>query len=253
MGSKDQSYKALRRFEKRMADKTDDRCRMFWHLEFQRRGAPHWHCLMVLPLTVKGQPITKVVSQQWYEAVGSDDPKHLAAGTRIDFDESIKGTDPLRVALYFAGYSINDRRRQGQVLPVRSARRVGRLQRVGWPVVGQVRCRTRRRGSPYRRPGRRRGQATVPGPGTSTTWPSLRRGSVTGAEEGVGPQRPHTRRGRELHHPADGVTEAPEPRPSTNGRQPHTGRNSRRPPSSERHTETWCALPGLVRIDAQSH
>ena len=105
--SKDQSYKALRRFEKRMTDRTDDRCRMFWHLEFQRRGAPHWHCLMVLPLTVKGQPITKVVSRQWYEAVGSKDPKHLAAGTRIDFDESIKGTDPLRVALYFAGYSTN--------------------------------------------------------------------------------------------------------------------------------------------------
>ena len=89
-----------------MAERTDDRCRMFWHLEFQRRGAPHWHCLMVLPLTVRGQPIIKVVSRQWYEAVGSEDPKHLAAGTRIDFDESIKGTDPLRVALYFAGYSI---------------------------------------------------------------------------------------------------------------------------------------------------
>lgn len=107
LGSKDQSYKALRRFEKRMADRTDERCRMFWHVEFQRRGAPHWHCLMVLPLTVKGQPVTKVVSQQWFEAVGSEDPKHLAAGTRIDFDESIKGTDPLRVSLYFAGYSTN--------------------------------------------------------------------------------------------------------------------------------------------------
>lgn len=105
LGTKDQSYKALRRFEKRMADRTKDRCRMFWHLEFQRRGAPHWHCLMVLPLTIDGQAITQVVSRQWYEAVGSGDPKHLAAGTRIDFDESIKGTDPLRVALYFAGYS----------------------------------------------------------------------------------------------------------------------------------------------------
>lgn len=107
LGTKDQSYKALRRFEKRMADRTNDSCRMFWHLEFQRRKAPHWHCLMVLPMTVKGQPITKVVSQQWYEAVGSEDPDHLSAGTRIDFDESIKGTDPLRVALYFAGYSTN--------------------------------------------------------------------------------------------------------------------------------------------------
>jgi|GEM_PF-898962 len=50
----------------------------FWILEFQERGAPHFHFLT-------SEEIDKgTVSQRWYEIVGSGDEKHLRAGTRCD-------------------------------------------------------------------------------------------------------------------------------------------------------------------------
>jgi len=45
-----------------------------WFLEFQRRGAPHFHCyLNTYPMGGVG-----AVSLAWYNIVGSGDPKHLA-------------------------------------------------------------------------------------------------------------------------------------------------------------------------------
>lgn len=50
----------------------------FWILEFQERGAPHFHFLT-------SEMIDKdIVSWRWYEIVGSGDKKHLLAGTRCD-------------------------------------------------------------------------------------------------------------------------------------------------------------------------
>lgn len=45
-----------------------------WFLEFQRRGAPHYHAFL------GSWPISGVrgVSEAWYRIVGSEDPKHLA-------------------------------------------------------------------------------------------------------------------------------------------------------------------------------
>lgn len=73
------TYKShLDAFAKRFARKYPDGF-FFWKLEFQRRGAPHYH-LMVFGLD-------KVdigwVSQSWYEIVGSADEKHLRAGTQV--------------------------------------------------------------------------------------------------------------------------------------------------------------------------
>jgi hypothetical protein len=80
-----------------------------WFLEFQQRGAPHFHILVTysLPLVwqketilVNGHPITREVPSQaardavkgfrfrvsaaWYRIVGSGDPRHFAAGTRTE-------------------------------------------------------------------------------------------------------------------------------------------------------------------------
>jgi hypothetical protein len=80
-----------------------------WFLEFQKRGAPHFHLLIdwSLPLiwreqrvTLDGHTVTRKrenpdartavkafrfrVSAAWYRIVGSGDPKHLAAGTRVE-------------------------------------------------------------------------------------------------------------------------------------------------------------------------
>lgn len=53
----------------------------FWFMEFQRRGAPHFHIF-----TNGGDAISrkKAVSSRWFEIVGSGDEKHLKAGTRIE-------------------------------------------------------------------------------------------------------------------------------------------------------------------------
>ena len=49
-----------------------------WVLEFQKRGAPHFHIFIQAPLD------RVAVSVAWYKIVNSRDPKHLAAGTRIE-------------------------------------------------------------------------------------------------------------------------------------------------------------------------
>lgn len=52
-----------------------------WALEFQRRQAPHFHIF-----TAGGDLLhmKQAVSLRWFEIVASDDPKHLAAGTRTE-------------------------------------------------------------------------------------------------------------------------------------------------------------------------
>jgi len=80
-----------------------------WFLEFQQRGAPHIHLLIdyELPrvwvqetIDVNGHEITRSVpreqarqdtkhlrhrvSASWYRIVGSRDPRHLSAGTRVE-------------------------------------------------------------------------------------------------------------------------------------------------------------------------
>jgi hypothetical protein len=84
--------------------------RCVWVREFQRRGAPHFHLLVLWPRTIKGRPSKLWLSRNWYQIVGSGDPKHLAAGTRINFEEALRGAvDPKRAAAYFAGYCEKDK------------------------------------------------------------------------------------------------------------------------------------------------
>lgn len=49
-----------------------------WMLEFQERGAPHFHLLL-------NGPINKSrLALKWYQIVGSGDEQHLQAGTRVE-------------------------------------------------------------------------------------------------------------------------------------------------------------------------
>lgn len=54
--------------------------RYVWFLEFQKRGAPHFHILTEGDMS----PHKTAVSEAWYRAVGSNDIKHLRAGTRTE-------------------------------------------------------------------------------------------------------------------------------------------------------------------------
>ena len=76
-------------------------CYLTWKFEYQKRGAPHYHFLGSLGniMRTKNGKIIKInyqdkntiryiqswLSKTWFEIVKSQDPKHLKAGTRIDF------------------------------------------------------------------------------------------------------------------------------------------------------------------------
>lgn len=54
----------------------------FWFLEFQARGAPHFHIFCTW------SPSKDWVAKTWYFIVGSEDDRHLRAGTRVEFIRS---------------------------------------------------------------------------------------------------------------------------------------------------------------------
>lgn len=60
-----------------------------WRLEFQKRGAPHFHLMLFLEKAPTD--LYEAVSHSWYEVVGSNDPKHLAAGTNVQQVRSWRG------------------------------------------------------------------------------------------------------------------------------------------------------------------
>jgi hypothetical protein len=57
-----------------------------WKLEYQTRGAPHYH------LIVSGISFLERtwLSKAWYEVVGSGDPRHLRAGTQVERCDSTR-------------------------------------------------------------------------------------------------------------------------------------------------------------------
>jgi hypothetical protein len=58
-----------------------------WKLEFQSRGAPHFHLLVFGPRWIDAQWL----SRTWFEVVASGDRNHLMAGTKVEFIRSWKG------------------------------------------------------------------------------------------------------------------------------------------------------------------
>lgn len=86
--------------------------RAIWKLEFQRRGAPHLHMMMVPPHgrarrgRYAGKTFKPWLSHTWANIVGHPDPEHYArnlrSGTRIDYADGMRASDPQRVATYFA-------------------------------------------------------------------------------------------------------------------------------------------------------
>lgn len=70
-----------------------------WFLEFQKRGAPHYHILIDRPRKVS-KDFKMWVSRSWYRIVGSNDDKHLRAGTRTE--NVRKGESLSRYAVKYA-------------------------------------------------------------------------------------------------------------------------------------------------------
>mgnify|MGYP001162889693 FL=1 len=61
-----------------------------WVLEYQTRGAPHFHLLARFPDDWDIAKVREWVAVSWFEIVGSGDGKHLRAGTSV---ELVKNSD----------------------------------------------------------------------------------------------------------------------------------------------------------------
>ncbi len=82
-----------------------------WKLEFQDRDAPHFHPMVWRIATDRDsvRAFRDWLKQAWYEVVGSNDPKHLQAGTQADLMRSQFG-----IMRYVGPYlSKNDQSRPG--------------------------------------------------------------------------------------------------------------------------------------------
>lgn len=65
-----------------------------WFLEFQKRGAPHIHLLLStsLPAALRErQALRAQIAGAWYRIVGSDDERHLRAGTSVAGIRKVNG------------------------------------------------------------------------------------------------------------------------------------------------------------------
>lgn len=98
-----------RRFERAWGVKL----RGVWKREFQRRGAPHYHLWMLVPLGRERngtRGFAQWLSETWAAVVGHTDPveraNHVAAGTGIDYVQGGRITDPKRLAVYFAKHGV---------------------------------------------------------------------------------------------------------------------------------------------------
>lgn len=112
--------KHLQAFRRRYERAWGEPLAAVWKLEFQRRGAPHYHLLMRPPQGQAAAPGARAradakvgagldfrtwLSEVWADIVGHPDPeerrRHRLAGTGIDWNEGLKARDPRRVAVYF--------------------------------------------------------------------------------------------------------------------------------------------------------
>lgn len=77
-----------------------------WKMEFQRRGAPHFHLLAPIPIGVE---FSRWLSNAWTEIVNHPDPeersKHLLAGTGTDIAKGISADNAQRISYYFSKHS----------------------------------------------------------------------------------------------------------------------------------------------------
>ena len=99
-----------------------------WKNEYQRRGAPHLHLMMVIPkgrAKGTGEDFRTWAAREWARAcrtleklckcdleVITEHPreceysKHVAAGIRVDFDEAGNWSDAKRIAIYYAKHGL---------------------------------------------------------------------------------------------------------------------------------------------------
>ena len=94
-----------------------------WKLEFQSRGAAHYHILALPEKKYEGlSELRKEVAEQWYRVVGSGDERHLRAGTEVS---------PIKSTAGIIGYMASYMAKKDQTLPDNFTGRY-------WGFIGKV-------------------------------------------------------------------------------------------------------------------
>lgn len=101
-----------------------------WKLEFQRRGAPHFHLYVGRP-AVSDRVFREWLSRAWFEVVGSGDPRHLAAGTGVDRQFCSNARSAKAIAWYFTKHNAKPLKAAQNQVP-EGFENVGRF----WGVLG---------------------------------------------------------------------------------------------------------------------
>lgn len=105
-----------------------------WKMEFQRRGACHFHLFMTPPKDLKS--FRSWLSENWTDILNISDPnekaKHLLAGTGVDIGEGLRNSDPKRVSVYFskhnsANYGVKEYQNRPPDLWLEDNKSVGRF------------------------------------------------------------------------------------------------------------------------------
>jgi hypothetical protein len=114
--------KHMKALRKRFERAWGETLRCVWKLEFQRRGAPHVHMLMVPPHGQRdGMNFRQWVSRAWADVVAHPDleeyRKHLLAGTGLDYGEGSKARDPKNVTFYFLKHSTFQDKEYQHIVP----------------------------------------------------------------------------------------------------------------------------------------
>lgn len=125
-----------------------------WRLEFQKRGAPHFHFLLFDGAQVEGKKVWDAarqkdriipdpqsehnrevmewISKTWYRIVKSGDPRHLAAGTRIEPIQTWEGMS------YYASKYLAKLPDEGGFVPAKyegTGRFWGKIGKTRWKVT----------------------------------------------------------------------------------------------------------------------
>jgi hypothetical protein len=126
----------LEAFIKRFYRKIGKETPVLWRLEFQERGAPHFHLLI---FGCRRLDIAWL-SRTWYEVVDSGDEKHLAAGTNVMFVKDLRAI--LRyVSKYVAKESPGHNAKGGRVWGIRHKELLGiilRTVRISIPLALEI-------------------------------------------------------------------------------------------------------------------
>lgn len=102
---------------------------IFWFLEFQERGAPHFHFFTNYEIP------RDLLAGWWYQIVNSGDERHLQAGTRIEYLRAGR-SGSLAYASKFIGCLTAESGKQNQKQVPCGFEDVGRF----WGAVGNVSC-----------------------------------------------------------------------------------------------------------------